>query len=338
VRVNGAKGGLPPHVLVFLVTGLATTLLVFLGTLAYGRLESLASVGQRETQMALDSLGQRVEEAGERTAVALEELEALKQEQEAVRSRLQALEAGRPEVSTLRSDVADLAHRLDDLTSSGRGLQRAEIEGDGPAVATPSRDQPVAEPGAPAPAGTVEDVLLGVPLYQQSHNLSCEATVASMVAAFFGVSLSEEEAVASLPLNENPQLGFRCDVDGPPGGLDDYGVYAGPIKQLLTRHGLQTSDVEGGLEGVRSALAAGHPVIAWITYHLWQETPVELTLTGGETVTLVPYEHTVALVGYTADGLWALDPYDGERQVLPWSDFERSWDYLGQMALEVSSP
>jgi len=53
---------------------------------------------------------------------------------------------------------------------------------------------------------------------------------------------------------------------------------------------------------------------------------------------VVPYEHTVVLEGYTADGLWALDPYDGERQFMPWAEFERSWGYLDEMALEIVSP
>jgi uncharacterized protein YvpB len=344
--MSQAKGRVRPHIVISLVTALATLALVFLGAVAYWRLERLAWASHRQTQVVLDSLVQRAEEIDRELAVALQELKALKREQEAVQSRLQALEPRRLEISDLRSDISDLDRRLDDLSAIsedlvalGEGLQRADHGGDSQVVPTPSPDGPPIGPGASESAdSSMGPTSLEVPLHKQTHTLSCEATSASMVAAFFGVPLSEEEAIASLPRDENPNLGFRGDIDGPPGGLDDYGVHAGPIRQLLTEHDLRVTDIQGGLEGIRSALEAGHPVIAWITYHLWEERPVELELASGATVRVVPYEHTVVLEGYTADGLWALDPYDGERQFMPWAGFERSWGYLDEMALEIVSP
>ncbi|MEA3346203.1 MAG: C39 family peptidase [Chloroflexota bacterium] len=232
-------------------------------------------------------------------------LDAALQEQEAMRSRIEALETERGE-------------RLDDLSAMRADLAtiREELQSRG--------EVPTSEPAS-----------LGVSLHEQTHSLSCEAASVAMVADFFGVSLTEEEVIEALPRNENPNLGFRGHIDGPTGGLEDYGVHAAPIKKLLTEHGLRAAEVEGGLDGVRRALKAGHPVIAWITYHLWEQTPVELELSSGAKMKMVPYEHTVVIEGYTEDGLWALDPYDGERQFLPWMDFERSWGYLDQMALAI---
>lgn len=234
----------------------------------------------------------------------------------------------RLEISNLRSEISNLDKRLDDLPAIREDLSTIGEELQKLRAASPPAQ------GEPSPGPTS----LGVPLYRQTHNLSCEAASASMVASFFGVSLPEEEVISTLPQHENPNLGFRGDIDGPPGSLDDYGVHAAPIQKLLATYGLQATNLEGGLEGIRSALKAGHPVMAWITYHLWEETPVELELAGGAKVKVVPYEHTVVIEGYTSDGLWALDPYDGERQLLPWTDFERSWEYLDRMALEISSP
>jgi len=283
-----------------------------------------------------------VKELDEKTSVALQELEALKQEHVAMRAQVEALEANTAQAPVPREDfealkqeqkalwasIVALDHRLDDLPAIRQDLValRAELQSRGD-----SRIAPTPSQGAPSP----EPTRLGVPLYRQSHSLSCEAASASMVAAFFGVSLSEQEVIEALPRHENPNLGYRGNIDGPTGSLKDYGVHAAPLQETLVAHGLRVSALEGGLEGIRSALNAGHPVIAWITYNLWEQNPVELELSDGTTVKVVPYEHAVVIEGYTAHGLWALDPYDGEREFLPWADFERSWGYLDYMALEV---
>jgi hypothetical protein len=76
-------------------------------------------------------------------------------------------------------------------------------------------------------------------------------------------------------------------VDGPTGGTQDYGVYAGPILDILHDQGLQAWPVEGALDGVRSAIVRGHPVIAWVTYNCQTSTP-ETVSVDGEAVVLVP--------------------------------------------------
>jgi len=348
------KKGMPPHILISVAATLAIVLLVLLGAAAYWRLESLAWESHSQAQVALDFLRQRTEEVDEEMAAVLQELQTLKREQVAVQSRVGALEAWRSGISDLRSDISDLDRRLDDLFATSQELVAlsAETRGledsGGPPIASDSLQNglPVGEEQSASAQSSREStsaiapepVSLGVPIYKQTHSLSCEATSASMVAAFFGVSLPEEEAIARLPRHENPHLGFRGDVDGQPGGHDDYGVYAGPIQTLLAEYGLRATHIDGGLEGIRRALAAGHPVIAWVTYHLWEQNPVELELASGARIRVVPYEHTVVIEGVVADGLWALDPYDGAGRLLPWTEFERSWGYLDQMALEVSDP
>jgi len=313
--------------------------LLLLGAVGYWRLETMFRASYGQTQEALAPLRQRIERLDERTAIALQDLQELRQEQEAIKARIETLEAERAQIAdcrsevsnlqsellNLQSEISDLDKRLDDLPAIRKDLITIKRELEATYNASEGKLAP-------------EPTSLGVPLYKQTHSLSCEATSASMVAAFFGVHLSEEEAIKALPRHENPNLGFRGDIDGSPGGLEDYGVHAAPIQKLLATYGLRATYIKGGLEGIRSALKAGHPVIAWITYHLWKESPVEVELTTGERVKMVPYEHTVVLEGYTTEGLWALDPYDGERQLLPWADFERSWGYLDQMALEIAGP
>lgn len=258
-----AKREVPSHILISVVAALAISLLILLGAAAYWRLESLARESHGQTQVTPGSLRQRTEEVDAEAAAALQELQTLKREQVAVQSRIGALIAS---------------------SSSQDGLPTGAGQ---PGSAESSMESMSAITSGPPS--------LWVPLYKQTHSLSCEATSASMVAAFFGVSLPEEEAITHLPRHENPNLGFRGDIDGPPGGLDDYGVYAGPIQTLLAEYGLRATDTEGALEGIRRALGAGHPVIAWITCHLWEQKPVQLELASGARIRVVPYEHAVVI-------------------------------------------
>jgi uncharacterized protein YvpB len=158
-----------------------------------------------------------------------------------------------------------------------------------------------------------------------------------MVAGYHGIPLSEAEVLAALPLSDNPYLGFRGNVDGPTGGIEDYGVYAGPILDILTNRGLQAWPVEGGLDGIKGALARGNPVIAWITYDCWPSTPTSQMI-GDQEVILVPYQHVVVVTGYSDSGVWANDPLDGQEDFYTTADFERAMGYFGDMAIEVASP
>ena len=176
---------------------------------------------------------------------------------------------------------------------------------------------------------------LSVARQQQSHNLSCESSAASMVAQYHGVQLSEEEVLASLPASSNPHLGFRGNVDGPTGGTVDYGVYAEPILDILNARGLQARTVVDGMEGIKAAIARGNPVIAWVTYNCEPSTPTT-TVIDGQKVTLVPNQHVVVVTGFNAEGVWANDPWDGQEDFYQTGDFERAMSYFGNMAVEIA--
>jgi uncharacterized protein YvpB len=181
------------------------------------------------------------------------------------------------------------------------------------------------------------EVHLPVAPQRQTHNLSCESSAASMVAQYQGLDLTEAEVLAALPLHDNPHLGFRGNVDGPTGGIEDYGVYAGPILTILNDRGLPARLVEGGLAGIKAAVARGNPVIVWVTYECLPGTPIE-TIVDGQTVTLVPNQHVVVVTGYNAEGVRANDPWDGQQDFYPTANFVRAMGYFGDMAIEVGRP
>jgi uncharacterized protein YvpB len=259
----------------------------------------------------------------------------------AMESRLAILEASDParQMAALQAEL-ETADDSQELASFRESLVEMQGEVDGlqnmlDGLATKIR---VLE-GEDGGAGSMvlpPEVRLNVARQQQSHNLSCESSAASMVAQYLGVPLSEAEVLASLPFDDNPHLGFRGNVNGPTGGIEDYGVYAGPLMEILDRHGLQAWPVETGVEGIKAAVARGHPVIAWVTYDCMVSTPVEVTI-GGQQVSLTPNQHVVVVTGYDAEGVWANDPWDGQEDYYFYADLQRAMGYFGDMAIEIAA-
>ncbi len=253
------------------------------------------------------------------------ETEALKQRQELTQRNIVTLTVNvatlMMDIEALRRDQMIIHSKIEDLASEMESLKKARLE------ETSSADLNTSSP---------VEVKLDVPRYKQAHSLTCEAASASMVANFYGVSLSEEEVSKALPRNENPHLGFRGRLDGVPGGLTDYGVYAEPIGEVLAANGLEVTYVQDGLEGIKKALDRKHPVIAWVTYRLRVQQPVKITLSTGQEVKMVNYEHAVVVTGYNQEGFWVNDPYNGWEYLYKSADFARSFGYLDSMALEVA--
>jgi uncharacterized protein YvpB/prefoldin subunit 5 len=287
-----------------------------------GQVEALeAQVAALQTErLSLESRLGRLQDSAAVTEQRLAALEASDPAQK-LAALQQAVDAanGTQQVEDLRAALATVQTQIDGFQADLDGLA-TRLEGlPGSAVLLPA------------------EARIEVAPQKQAHNLSCESSAASMAARYFGADLSEAAILAALPLNDNPHLGFRGNVDGPTGGIVDYGVYAGPVKAVLDANGLSALPVSGGLDGIRAAIARGNPVIAWVTYQLTAATPVVQTI-GGAQVTLVPNQHVVVVTGYDAGGVTANDPWTGQEAYYPAADFERAMSYFGDMALEVTLP
>jgi uncharacterized protein YvpB len=321
-----------PPVVIPLVLGIMTIVVLIgisLGWLAWQR------AGQIQVLEAQVDRLQSERQATESQLRALEDTAA------AMESRLAALEANDPaqqlaalqaavETANDPQQIADMEAALGELQAR---IDRFQATLDDVAARLDAMDST----GSMSNEALPPEVRLPVAPQRQTHNLSCESSAASMVAQYHGVDLTEAEVLAALPLHDNPHLGFRGNVDGPTGGIEDYGVYAGPILTILNDRGLQARLVEGGLAGIKEAVARGNPVIAWVTYNCLPSTSTE-TIVDGQTVTLVPNQHTVVVTGYDAEGVWANDPWDGQQDFYPTADFVRAMGYFGDMAIKVGGP
>lgn len=198
----------------------------------------------------------------------------------------------------------------------------------------PASSSPVAPAPASDPPLPVEARITSIGGRKQQYALSCEARSAADWAAFFGFSVDEDEFLHRLPASDNPDFGFVGDVNGQWGQTppNAYGVHAGPVAFLLRRYGMNAHAYKGlTWDHLRAQVAAGRPVIVWVVGHVERGKAVEYAAADGRTTIVARYEHTVIVIGYTADTVTILD--GSKIYTRPLSTFLDSWAVLGHMAI-----
>ncbi len=170
--------------------------------------------------------------------------------------------------------------------------------------------------------------------WHQLLGLDCEASAATQWAAYLGFSLDELEFQRSLPVSDNPDYGFVGDVNGawgliPPHG---YGVYAGPVANLLNKDGVQAVAYKDyTLDQLKAKLAQGIPVIAWVVGNVTSGTPVVYTDAESREVTVAAYEHVIVVTGYTQNTITYAT--EGNTYTVSTQRFLKSWGVLGNMVV-----
>ena len=99
-----------------------------------------------------------------------------------------------------------------------------------------------------------------------------------------------------LPLSDNTDLGFVGDVNAPWGQVPPYGygVHARPIADLLNAYGIPAKAYKGyTLEQIKTQIAAGKPVIAWVIGNMVGGVPYVYTDKKGNQTIVAAYEHVV---------------------------------------------
>lgn len=187
----------------------------------------------------------------------------------------------------------------------------------------------------PAPTATLpaSAAVKGMYGYGQLLPLSCEARSAADWARHFGVKIRELEFMARLPRSTNPEEGF---VGNPKGGWglippDSYGVHAAPIASVLQGFNAQAKAVKRlAFDDLRAEIAAGRPVIVWVTGHV---APGERSIyrIDGKEIIVARYEHTVIVIGYDQKYVEILDGKTVYKR--PVERFLQSWEVLDNMAI-----
>jgi uncharacterized protein YvpB/LysM repeat protein len=178
--------------------------------------------------------------------------------------------------------------------------------------------------------------ITGVIGHAQKHNLSCEARSAADLAAYWGVSLGENEFLGVLPRADNPEQGFVGSLEDAWGNIPPhgYGVHAGPVAETLRSFGMQ-AEAQNHLswDALRREVSAGRPVIVWIIGQMWTGKAIEYQSPDGSTSIVAAFEHTMILIGYDRATVQVVDSYTGQYQSYALGTFLDSWKVLGNMAV-----
>lgn len=205
---------------------------------------------------------------------------------------------------------------------------------------------PTPPPPDSGPAGTVAPPVVALPASarvtgvvgrRQSLPLSCESRSAADLAAFFGVIIDELEFLEALPISDDPDLGFVGDVRGEWGNLppEAYGVHAPPVARLLRERGLNAvAQRHMAWDDLRAELAAGRPVMVWVTGHVEEGDGVVYTASDGRRTVVARFEHTVIVIGYDETSVLIVDGANTYRRSL--EVFLASWGALRNMAITAA--
>jgi hypothetical protein len=84
-------------------------------------------------------------------------------------------------------------------------------------------------------------------------------------------------------------------------------------------------------EALQAEIAAGRPAIVWVVGHVEDGESQVYTAADGRRTVVAPFEHTVIVVGYTADTVTVVDGSNVREHAL--DQFLRSWEVLRNMAV-----
>lgn len=197
------------------------------------------------------------------------------------------------------------------------------------------------ESSAPASAGPEAGIkhdpnwvhVANVPTHAQEHNLSCEYAAAFIATSTFGKGVSESTFIANIGQAKNPHYGYRGNIDGPWGGVTDYGVYPEAMLPTLNANGFG-ADIfysEGDTTQLTNEIDAGNPVLVWIG--MWGNT--RQTFSDDGTYTVAAGDHVMVAFAYDQNGIYLSDPAHGEYKYYDWATFVWMWKVLDGMSMAV---
>jgi LysM repeat protein len=187
------------------------------------------------------------------------------------------------------------------------------------------------------PQGTASVQLVGMPTALEVSAVGSELTAVSVATSYWGSAVSEASIFEALDQSANPHFGFRGDINGVYGGMDDYGVYAGPLAEVIATQGF-VGDVfyaAGDPTVLTNRIDSGLPVVVWMTYQAAVVAP-ERIHDGIRPFTVVPQKQAAVVYGYDEQGVLIVDIAAGGYAHVNWTDFMRSWNYFDGMGLAIS--
>jgi uncharacterized protein YvpB len=177
------------------------------------------------------------------------------------------------------------------------------------------------------------------------YNLSCEESSLSMVAAFYGRRVSDQDVLTFIGVDlahywtggggGDPYALFVGDPNGSEVKNTGYGVYWPPIQAAATHFGAPVAGAGQGIAPgtIYAAVKAGGPVIVWVTFDLAAHARADYVAYDGRTIPYAgPEEHAMVVTGVSDASVRLNDPDRGQYWVSR-GQFETAYGVYGQMAV-----
>ncbi len=208
---------------------------------------------------------------------------------------------------------------------------------------------------APAPASVPppapDSRVLNVPSYLQVYELSCEEASLRMGLAYEGIATTDAAILEIIGDDTHPATfrngaltwgdpysTFVGNPNGSETALTGYGTYHPTIASAATRLGGHVVASGEGIapEDLYSAVLAGHPVVAWVTYQWTVPARQDYVAFDGRAVPYAgPVEHAVTVVGVNPGEVLVNNPLSGP-QWIDKATFEATYWVYNRMAVVLA--
>lgn len=186
----------------------------------------------------------------------------------------------------------------------------------------------------------------GVPTINQNpdYPTGCESVALTILLNYYGVAVTPDDIIGSLPKGELPySAGDKVyggnpekEFIGNPYSQNSFGVYEKPLAVVANSYKQGIHIATGtDFDTILNIVKQGRPVMVWTSMNLIKPY-ISMTWTykeTGETIYWKANEHAVVIAGYTNDKVIISDPIGGKIKYQSRSIFKERYDYFGKKAL-----
>lgn len=176
-----------------------------------------------------------------------------------------------------------------------------------------------------------------------SYPTGCESVALYILLRYYGVNVSIDDIISSLPKGDLPHLkngkfyGANPEIEfvGSPLTEYSYGVYNKPIRDVadMFKRGAKTK-TGMDFDEVIKLVDQDKPVMVWATINMIEPYISSRWIdSNGNVVEWKANEHALVVIGYDTDNIIVSDPYTGSIRYYDRSLFISRYNYLGKRAV-----
>ena len=189
-------------------------------------------------------------------------------------------------------------------------------------------------------------LISNVMTYNQYPNYpnGCEAVALYILLRYYGVNVSIDEVIDSMPTGSVPYMADgiwrggdpNYEFLGDPRSVDGWGIFDNGLSIVANK--FKSGIINGtGMDfsNIYSLINNRRPVIVWTSIDLKDPYVSSYWISDktGETITWKRYNHALVIIGYDEDNIIVSDPINGQIRYFEKQKFIFVYDFMGRRAL-----